>query len=239
MGYGRTTTRRSCLKLGGQPLNDGQRIGVTVILITIAACAAPGLKPTPSTAATSAGAIDAPPPSVASSGVAPGPTGTAAATTTPAGSGPKLLVEPAGCPPVPTDVAALVRLTLGARLGCFSGRPITFQARLVDCNCDVDGGSYEPHWFNGGSQPVLFVEPSEIHPPTAYEDWLIVRLDPAGRYPEVLPVGKIVEVTGMFDHPAALGCLFQGIPIENAGSPAPTSDCRSMFATTSLVALQR
>ncbi len=150
---------------------------------------------------------------------------------------PWLAAGRADCPPVPTDVPALVSLPLGARLACFSRMPITVQARLIECNCDVDGGGYEPNWFTD-DQPLLLVEPSETHPPADYEDWLIVRFDPAGRYPEALPVGDIVEVTGMFDHPAALNCLFQDVPVETAGPPAPTSNCRFMFATTSLVAVQ-
>ena len=44
-----------------------------------------------------------------------------------------------------------------------------------------------------------------------------------------------MEVTGMFDHPAAMNCLYQGMPLDTAGPPAPTSSCRFMFAITSLV----
>lgn len=151
---------------------------------------------------------------------------------------PWISVRPADCPPIPTDVRTLTRTPLLARLACFSGRPITVQARLIECNCDVDGGGFEPNWFGVDDQPLLLVEPSEIYPPADYADWLIVALDPAGRHPGVLPVDEIVEVTGMFDHPAARDCLFQDIPVEIAGPPAPTSACRFMFATTSLVAVQ-
>ncbi len=151
---------------------------------------------------------------------------------------PWIAVGPADCPPVPTDVRTVARLPRLARLACFSGRPITVQARLIECNCDVDGGAYEPDWFWVDDQPLLLVEPSETSPPADYADWHIVALDPAGRHPDVLPVGDIVEVTGMFDHPAAPNCLFQDVPVETAGPPAPTSACRFMFATTSLVAVQ-
>ena len=149
---------------------------------------------------------------------------------------PWIAVRPADCPPIPTDVRTLARLPLLARVACFSGRPITVEARLIECNCDVDGGGYHPAWFGWGHQPLLLVEPSETRPAYDSIDWLIVMLDPAGRHPGLLPVGQVVEVTGMFDHPAALTCLFQDIPVEIAGPPAPTSDCRFMFATTSLVA---
>jgi len=151
---------------------------------------------------------------------------------------PWLAVGKVDCPPVPLDVWALTRLQLGARLACFSARPITVQARLIECRCAVDGGGFEPSWFGWGFQPLLLVEPSETHPPADSADWLILMLDPAGRHPNVLPVGQIVQVTGMFDHPSALTCLFQDVPTDLAGPPASTSACRYMFATTSLVAEQ-
>jgi hypothetical protein len=138
------------------------------------------------------------------------------------------------CPPEPADVQGLLDLTLGARVGCFGGQPITIQARLVECNCDVDGGSYDPAWFGSSGQPVLLVDPSETQAPTDTDDWLVLLLDPDGEAPDPLPIGELVEVAGMFDHPAARGCLFQGP--ENAPQ-VPTDDCRYRFATTSLVAL--
>jgi hypothetical protein len=142
------------------------------------------------------------------------------------------------CPPVPADVSALLAISRDARLlRCFSGRPIAVQARLIGCNCDVDGGAYEPRWFSDGSQPLLLVEPSETSAPAEYNEWLIVRLDPSGTYPAVVPVGDVVEVTGMFDHPAARDCTYQGLP-DDVNTPAPTSKCRYMFVTTSIVAVR-
>ena len=137
------------------------------------------------------------------------------------------------CPPEPTDVQGLLDLPLGARVGCFAGQPITIQARLVECNCDVNGGSYDPAWFGWGGRTGLLVDPSKTEAPASTADWLAVLLDPAGEHPDELPLGEVVEVTGMFDHPAARACLYQGP--ENA-PPAPTDDCRYRFATTSLVA---
>jgi hypothetical protein len=154
---------------------------------------------------------------------------------------PWIAAGPPDCPAVPTDVTTLARMPLGARLACFSGQPITVQARLVECDCDIDAGGYDPSWFGRYQDvqpagPKLLVAPSETVAPPDYLDWLVVRLDPAGRYPAVLPVGGVVEVTGMFDHPAAMGCLYQAVPLETAGPPAPVSDCRFMFAATSLIA---
>ncbi len=138
------------------------------------------------------------------------------------------------CPPAPTSARAVHTVSLGERLGCLSQVPITFQARLISCNCDVDGGGYVPRWFGPDDQPLLFVEPSERAVPPEYDQWLILVPDPDGAYPDVLPVGQVVEVTGMFDHPDAWNCTYQDIPIETAGPPMRTSDCRFMFATTSI-----
>ena len=144
----------------------------------------------------------------------------------------------ADCPPAPDDVDGLVAATRGARLACFSRIPITVLARLIPCNCDVDGGGFDPSWFGVDDQPDLLLDPSEAQPSQNYERWLILVLDPAGRRPALLPLGEIVEVTGMFDHPEAQGCLYQGVPTETAGPPTPTSACRFMFVTTSIAAIE-
>ena len=137
-------------------------------------------------------------------------------------------------PQLPTHAEAVRAVSRGDRLGCFSGVPITFQARLLSCNCDVDGGGYQPRWFGVGGQPLLLVEPSETTVPEQYDDWLILALDPDGAHADVLPIGQIVDVTGMFDHPAARNCTYQGVPDDTAGPPTPSSACRFMFATTSI-----
>jgi len=149
-------------------------------------------------------------------------------------------LEPAApdCPPLPTDARAVQTVPLGTRLGCFSQVPIAFQARLISCNCDVDGGGFQPSWFGVEDQPLLLVGTSETQVPAEYADWLIVAFDPAGKFPDVLPVGQLVDVTGMFDHPDARNCTYQGVPIETAGPPAPSSDCRFMFATTGISAIE-
>jgi hypothetical protein len=149
---------------------------------------------------------------------------------------PWLAVGTVDCPPVPTDSLGLGTLPLGARLACFSGRPITVQARLVECGCVFDGGYLTPSWFSLDS-PLLLIEPSRPQAPANHEDWLELRPDPAGRSPAVLPVGEIVEVVGMFDHPDARSCLLHDVPVETAGPPRPWPYCRFEFAVTSLVAV--
>jgi len=136
------------------------------------------------------------------------------------------------CPPVPTDLPALAALPSGAGVACFARRLITVQARLIECNCDMDGAWYTPRWFFLGSGgPKLLVEPGVTRPPADVGKWFILNLDPAGQHPAVLPVGKVVDVTGMFDHPAAGGCTVT----EMDGEPLPTQDCRLAFAVTKLV----
>ena len=69
--------------------------------------------------------------------------------------------------------------------------------------------------------------------PPNMADWFGLNLDPAGQHPDVLPVGKVVQVTGMFDHPAAASCT----RTEMDGEPVPSQGCRLEFAVTRLVTI--
>lgn len=136
-----------------------------------------------------------------------------------------------GCPPVPTDVESLAALPPGVGLLCFPRTPITVEARLIECNCDVDGPWYTPGWFYLASgSPTLLVEPDVTTVPPNFADWFVLNLDPAGEHPDVLPVGQIVEVTGTFDHPAASSCT----RTEMDGEPVSSQGCRLAFAVTRL-----
>jgi hypothetical protein len=139
------------------------------------------------------------------------------------------------CPLAPTDFRSLARLPAGVGLACFPQVPITVEARLVECNCDADGSWFTPSWFFLGSgSPTLLVDPDASDTTVSMnpEEWFALNLDPNGEKPDVLPVGEVVEVTGMFDHPAAAGCT----RTEMDGEPAPTQGCRLEFAVTKLVA---
>jgi hypothetical protein len=136
------------------------------------------------------------------------------------------------CPPVPADFKSLAALPSAVGLACFPGTPITVVARLISCNCDVDGGWLTPEWFSSGTGgPEMLVEPGLTQPPSNVRDWFWLNLDPAGQRPAALPVGEIVEVTGVFDHPAAAGCTFT----ELEGKPVPSQRCRLAFAVGKLV----
>ncbi len=147
------------------------------------------------------------------------------------------------CPPLPSDLRSLAAMPPGVGLVCFSRVPITVEARLVECNCDMDGPWYTPGWFFLGSgSPELLVEPDVTRPPDDTREWFLLHLDPTGQYPDVLPIGRylgdtswskpgLVEVTGIFDHPAAASCTFTDMD----GGPVSTQDCRLKFAVTRLV----
>lgn len=99
------------------------------------------------------------------------------------------------CPPLPSDLRSLAALPEGVGLACFPRIPITVTARLLGCNCDMDGSWYTPGWFFLGSgSPTLLVEPDVTRPPDDVREWFQLHLDPTGRQPDVLPVGKVVQL---------------------------------------------
>jgi len=137
------------------------------------------------------------------------------------------------CPPVPTDFKSLAALPPAVGLACFPRTPITVVARLIECNCDIDGGWLTPGWFSlGTGGPEMLVEPQMTRPPSDVRDWFWLSLDPAGQRPKALPVDEVVELTGVFDHPGAAGCTFT----EMGGEPIPSQRCRLTFAVGRLVA---
>jgi hypothetical protein len=134
------------------------------------------------------------------------------------------------CPAAPTGVAEL-RLGMGERLACFGGVPITFQARLVRCDCDIDGPAIEPGWFMPSD--LVLIDPTASDNPVDMDRATLLALDPAADVHDPLPVDRLVEVTGMFDHPAAAACRVGGFDTP----PEPSLECRFFFTVTSLKAL--
>jgi hypothetical protein len=142
-----------------------------------------------------------------------------------------------GCDSIGVSVSLLAGLSPGARLACYD-EPFTFAARIVDCNCDIDGGYVLPEWLGvyslpgSDGQPItaLLVDESETAPQQSTEDWLLLHLDPAGQAPDPLPLGQVVQVTGQFDHPAAATCA--NPPGYEIVSPDPVLDCRTSLAIT-------
>lgn len=132
------------------------------------------------------------------------------------------------CPATPSTRDALKRMSRGAALACFAGIPLTFEARIVSCNCEADGPAIVPSWFGVGSLPLLN-DPNvtSAGDPTS---WLAAKFDPAGEIPDPLPLDQTVQITGQFDHPAARSCQWE-FPEEMQGD-SPVIFCRTIFAVT-------
>ena len=138
----------------------------------------------------------------------------------------------ADCPEAPATFEEIRGLSAGVRLACFGGTPITVTARLTTCNCDVDGPELAPEWFNftmAEGAPVLLADPVGAGSVDVTEG-LLLYVDPEGDVEDPLPLDAVVDVTGVFDHPAAQTCT-QSI---DAGAPEPSVACRFAFAVTSL-----
>lgn len=137
------------------------------------------------------------------------------------------------CPPTPANLAALMDVTDGMALACFAHTPLTIRARLVSCNCDIDGPPVVPAWLGISAEPILLVDASETGPPDSPEDWYQLHVDPKAGITS-LPEGRVVDVTGTFDHPAAADCLVSDFD----APPTPSASCRFVFAVTALEVVQ-
>ena len=144
-----------------------------------------------------------------------------------------------GCDSIGLSASLLASLSAGSKLACYS-EPLTFAARIVDCNCDIDGGFVEPEWLGNSAVPgpdgtpvtALLIDENETTPPTSAEDWLLLHLDPSATAPEPLPFGEVLEVTGQFDHPSAALCVLpEGVEI---GPADPVLFCRTNLAITGI-----
>jgi hypothetical protein len=156
------------------------------------------------------------------------------------------------CPTVPSDLRSVLALPRAVGPACFPRVPITFKARLFDCNCDATPGSdrISPNWLFSFAGP-LMVDPSAVRPGST-DDSSYSRpdllLDPEAQAPDPLPVGTyvseddwtippVVEITGMFDHPASETCTWDSqdpVPAERLPLDPPVSLCRLEFAVTKI-----
>ena len=143
----------------------------------------------------------------------------------------------ASCPSMPADVAALDASDFGTRLACFGGVPITLSARILDCNCSIDPGesieprSYAWQFTEEGAGP-LVLAPRGTASPVGYERYAaLLRLATDAEAPAQVPVGEDVQVTGMFDHPAAAACRYDEA-FDGVAESSPY--CRGLFLVTSI-----
>jgi hypothetical protein len=139
------------------------------------------------------------------------------------------------CPPAPASLNDLLTLDGVIAIACFGGQPLTLAARMLDCQsspelqsqgyCEMDTGSpgYAPDWFD---RTLSFVVPET----GAFDQdsMMDLHLDPLGSYPDPMPYGVPVNVTGQFDHPAASACTVYHYFKDNT----PSVYCRMVFAVT-------
>jgi len=151
------------------------------------------------------------------------------------------------CPTMPTDLTNLggsEHDQLFYEITCFGGTEITFRARLGSpeamCGAEAPWGT-DPIWFDSCYSDASYLLPIDesgggvpFFPTWAPEVDLRTLPDP-GSEPEDLP---IVEVTGLYDHPAARTCQSRR-NFEEPDTPAPDPAetvfyCRLQFVVTSL-----
>jgi hypothetical protein len=122
-------------------------------------------------------------------------------------------------------------------LACFAGKPLTLGARILDCEVspelrsemwcgpDTGGESFQPEWFDRG---FAFLVPEEGS--FDQDSMLEFHADPLGTYPDPLPFGVPVNVTGQFNHPAASACTVY----HYFKNDTPSVHCRAQFAVTAV-----
>lgn len=134
------------------------------------------------------------------------------------------------CPQAPLEIGDI---SLGGgfsrfdAIACFGGQEVTVRGWYVDLPADAeDPGdcAAEPAWLVCGyGYHMLRPEPSEWY---GDANNLQTKVDPASGV-QMPPRGSWVEITGMWDHPAAQGCLSEG-----QASPGLTLICRMEFVVT-------
>jgi hypothetical protein len=169
---------------------------------------------------------------VAASGSPATPSGSAPPSPTAASVAPATSPMASGCVNPPPDLAAIVVLDPAARLACFGGSTLTFQATILKpiSDCGV-GPRISPTWF---CLPGIFLAISgapnnELPPLAAY--WA----PGSGLIAASFPIDKTVQITGHLDDPAARTCRLSST---SGPSPEPAAEvvlgCRETFVVTTV-----
>ena len=137
------------------------------------------------------------------------------------------------CPPEPADAGSLGDLAMNDmywEITCFSGREFAFLARLVSPSewCGLgEWATVDPAWMGECTTPSNYlVAPDDVdgerplHP--RWSPDVDLSIAPAVEAPP--DEWPLVEVTGMFDHPAAATCDPAELIVE----------CRRQFVVTSM-----
>ena len=195
---------------------------VATNLLVGCSVAAPTVSPVPTTAGAGSpatSALPSPPLTSAPSVVAATPPATA---------------TPSGCVNPPPDLAAIVALDLDARLACFGGSSLTFEATVLKpiSDCGI-GPRIAPAWF---CLPGIF-----LAVPGASSDSGLMPLDAywdpsSGLKSASFPTGATVHVTGHFDDPAARSCHATSGAGQSPDSAAQVvMACRETFVATAVI----
>ncbi len=143
------------------------------------------------------------------------------------------------CPAEPVDIDALAAMHSLERLACFGDRPLAFRAVVMGegpptaCDASADQGPCVagPDWLAGvlGWQAYNGTGVDTGSPTSGPS----LTIDPAGSVrPGDLPNGRVVEVEGSFDHPAAAECTAGAAP---SGEAALTPEAAKLQCRTRLV----
>jgi len=194
--------------------------GLVLGAALIVGCGSAGASPTPSIATTASAAAGQATPTLAS--VSP------TAVTSP--SGQASAVASFDCGSKPPDLATIVALDPAARLACFGGSTLVFQATVSKAISDCGiGPRVEPAWF---CLPGVFLDTPA---PASGPGPLDVYWDPAsGITAATFRSGKTVQITGHFDDPAAATCHVASVPAGQspAAPDAVVLSCRETFVVT-------
>jgi hypothetical protein len=141
------------------------------------------------------------------------------------------------CPPLPADVTMLYAYDFGTEMACFGREPITLIGRILACNCEMDPGeniaprSFRWQFMPDHAGPLLLTPPGTQSTSDYMSYAALLRLATDAATPDSIPVGEDVQVTGMFDHPAAADCRYDE---EFDGEAEPSPYCRGLFLVTSI-----
>jgi hypothetical protein len=142
---------------------------------------------------------------------------------------------PYDCPPKPMTLARLEALDGFIGWLCFGGESVTVRAQIVEGACMIDGApELRPGWFFPSAE-VAFNPPGTT-PEESDPCQMLPVLHPDARLPDGglrSLVGSTVQVTGVFDHPAARSCKLRLFDTEKwIGPPEGAIGCRETFVIT-------
>jgi hypothetical protein len=131
-------------------------------------------------------------------------------------------------------MTAVVMLDPTARLSCFGGSTITFDATVLKPiqDCGV-GPRVSPMWF---CFPGVFLAVPNAAPDSGLDPLAAYWSPASGLTSKSFPSEKTVRITGHFDDPAASSCRVTSVPKGQSPEPpaAVVLGCREAFIVTAV-----